>query len=76
VRSPDERRATLAPRCRRRPTHGHSRGEQRVELLQAFVEGDQLVTAFDDQVLTELITAKHLQHQSAQIAQALLADAK
>jgi hypothetical protein len=76
VRSPDERRAALTPRRRRRATHGHSRGEQRVELLQAFIEGDQLVAAFDDQVLAELVSAKHLQHQSAQIAQALLADAK
>jgi hypothetical protein len=44
--------------------------------LQALVERDQLVAALDQQVLAELVTAEHLQHETAQVAEALFADTK
>jgi len=33
--------------------------------LQALVQSDQLVAALDEQVLAELVAAKHLQHEAA-----------
>jgi hypothetical protein len=74
VGSPDERRPALAARGRRRTAHRHGRGEQRVQLLEAFVEGDELVAALDDQILAKLVAAEHLQHQPAEVAQALFAN--
>ena len=55
---PDERRAALAARPAR-TAHRHGCGE-RVQLLQAFVEGDELVAALDDQILAE---RRRLEHQ-------------
>jgi hypothetical protein len=73
VRAPDDRRAAGAS-CRRRGSSHRYRGrEQRVELLQTLVERDQLVAPLDEQVLAELVAAKHLEHQPTEIAQALLA---
>jgi len=43
--------------------------------LQALVEGDELVAALDQQILTELVAAEHLEHETAEVAQAFLADA-
>ena len=42
--------------------------KQRVELLQALVERDQLVAALDQQVLAELVAAEHLEHEAAEVA--------
>jgi hypothetical protein len=44
--------------------------------LQALVERDQLAAAFDQQVLAELVAAEHLQHETAEVAEALFADTK
>jgi hypothetical protein len=41
--------------------------------LQPFVESKQLVAAFDEEILPELVAAEHLQHETTEIAQALLA---
>ena len=73
VRTPDERRpAGTASRWRRPPNRDGSR-QQCVQLLQPLVESDQLVATLDQQVLTELVAAEHLEHQPAEIPQPLLA---
>src|SRR5204862_4657269 len=74
MRPPDDRRAARAPRGRGRPPGRNSRREQRVELLEAVVECNELVAPLDQQVLAELVASVHLQHQPAEIAQALLAN--
>jgi hypothetical protein len=76
VRAPHERSAARTPGGRCRPPDGDSGCKQRVELLQALVERDQLVAALDQQVLAELVAAEHLEHEAAEVAQALFADAK
>jgi hypothetical protein len=76
VRAPDERSAACTPGCRRRTTHRDRGCEEGVELLQAFVERDQLVAALDQQVLAELVAAEHLEHEPAEVAKALFADTK
>jgi hypothetical protein len=73
VRAPHEWSTTGAA-CRRScPAYRDRRREQRVELLQPFVESKQLVAAFDEEILPELVAAEHLQHEATEIAQALLA---
>jgi hypothetical protein len=75
MRAPDERSAACTPGCRRRTTDRDRRREQGVQLLQALVERDQLVAALDEQVLAELVAAEHLQHEAAEVAETLFADA-
>ena len=76
MRSPHERSSTGAARRRSSPAHRDRRREQRVELLQPFIQREQLVAAFDDEILAELVAAEHLQHKAAEIAQALLPDSQ
>src|SRR5581483_1198165 len=47
--------------------------EQRVELGEALLELAELDAAVDEQVLAELVSAVHLEHQPAEVAQPLLA---
>ena len=74
--APDDRSAASAPGRRRRAAGGHGCGEERVQLLQPLVEGDELVAALDQQVLAELVAPEHLQHQAAEIAEPFLARAQ
>jgi hypothetical protein len=76
MRPPHERSTACTPGSRRRTPDGDGCCEQGVELLQAFVERDQLVAALDEQVLAELVAAKHLEHEAAEVAEALFPDAK
>jgi hypothetical protein len=74
VGAPHERCTARAARSRRSSAGGDHRRKERVELLQAFVERNELVAALDEEILAELVAAEHLQHQAAEIAEALLAD--
>jgi hypothetical protein len=76
VRAPNEWSAACTPGCRRSTTDRDRGCEQGVELLQALIERDQLVAALDQQVLAELVAAKHLEHEAAEVAKALFADSK
>jgi hypothetical protein len=76
MRAPHEGGPTGAPRGRRRPTHRGRSREQRVELLKALVEGGQLVASLDEQILAELVTPEHLEHQAPEVTETLLANAE
>jgi hypothetical protein len=71
VRPPYEWGPTGAARSRSRPAYRDRRYEKRVELPQSFIQREQLLAPLDEEVLTELVAAEHLQHQPAEIAQAL-----
>ncbi len=73
VRSPQEGCAARAARRRSGPAQGDRGREERLNLLQALVECSQLLAAIDEEILAELIPAKHLQHQAAEIAEPLFA---
>src|SRR3954471_1442144 len=75
VRAPDERRSARAARRWSGAPRRNRRGEERVEFLQPVVESEELVTAIDEEVLAELVSPEHLEHQPAEVAQALLAGA-
>ena len=47
--------------------------EQLVDLPQALLDRDHLLALLDQQVLLELVAAEHLEHQPAEVADALLA---
>ena len=68
VGAPHERGAAGTPGRRRCPAGGDRGRKQRVELLQALVERDQLVAALDQQVLPELVPTEHLQHETPEVA--------
>lgn len=74
VRAPHERSATGASCCRGCPAYRDRGREQGVDLVQPLVEGEQFVAALDEEVLTELVTAEHLQHEPAEIAEPFLAN--
>jgi hypothetical protein len=74
--APHEWSPALTAGRRRCPPDRDGCCQQRVELLQAFVERDQLMAALHQQVLAELVAAEHLQHETAEIAEALFADTK
>ncbi len=46
---------------------------KRVELRQALLEPDELGATVDEQVLAELVAAVHLEHETAEVAQASFA---
>lgn len=70
--APHDWRTTGAPCGRRSPPGGHGGREQCVELLESVVERDQLVAALDQEVLSKLVTAVHLEHEAAEVAEAVL----
>jgi hypothetical protein len=72
VRTPHERRTAGAARRRGGSARGDDGREERVQLLEPLVERDQLVTALDQKRITEKVAAEHLQHQAAEITEALL----
>jgi hypothetical protein len=74
VGAPDERGAAGAAGRRSGSPDGDRSREQCVQLLQPLVERDQLVAPLDEQILAELVAPEHLQHQPAEVAQALLAN--
>ena len=73
VRSPHEGCTARAARRRSGPAQRDRGRKERLELLQPLVECGQLLAALDQEILAELIPAKHLQHEPAEIAQPLFA---
>jgi hypothetical protein len=75
VRAHDDRRPTFAAVAETR-TAGRQRGlEQGVDLTEAVLDRDYFQALLDEQILAETVTAVHLEHEAAEIADALLAGA-
>ena len=59
-----------------RPAQLGGRGEQVIDLAQAILDRDHLETPLLEQILAEPVAAVHLEHQPAQVADALVAGAR
>src|SRR5205807_3103177 len=76
VRSTHDWRSARTPGRRRGSPRGNGGGKERVQLAQPLVERDQFITALEQEVLSELVAAVHLQHEAAEVAQPVLASGK
>src|SRR6185295_16981420 len=74
LRAPEDRCAAFAARRRARAAEGHGGGEQGVELGQPLLELLELDAPVDEQVLPELVTPVHLEHEPTEVPQLLLPD--
>jgi hypothetical protein len=54
----------------------HRGGEQGVEFGESLFDRDELGAPVDQEILPELVAPVHLEHQTAEVAQACLAELK